>query len=422
MTSAAGKIASELKTLTAYLTTTPTSAARRGLHRQPDGVPRSPGRRAAVGRRDDLRRCGELQYGDPEARSPRRGSLDTEVDPWPPRSDRRLACAGEALRLWPAHRRHRRARSHDRLRQRCRAGSPHARETSPVTGASTAPRRRQRPPVSTCGVSCTSYETAINKYFTDVAADSGTATNVYGVANQYCQGIAVLSHFLRGQAVRTSRTTRPSAARTWTERRSRRASATTRSRSISSSTATSTASRTHSFRPRSRRPSRRTAGRPTRRRSSSSSRRRTSGSVNSPARRAISTTARRTPSARTTTRRRRRSSTQSFPMTRRSPSGGCDSGLVGTEPVGAGADASLSSISHEHNEAITDPYGDGWWAADGSENGDLCAYNFGDSARDDADPAAVQPGHQRHRVLPPAGVQQRRRRLPPATGRHRFGG
>jgi hypothetical protein len=41
------------------------------------------------------------------------------------------------------------------------------------------------------------------------------------------------------------------------------------------------------------------------------------------------------------------------------------------------SDTTVNTISHEHNEAITDPFGDGWIAADGSENGDLCAYGFG---------------------------------------------
>ena len=42
------------------------------------------------------------------------------------------------------------------------------------------------------------------------------------------------------------------------------------------------------------------------------------------------------------------------------------------------ADTTVNTISHEHNEAITDPFGDGWLGGDGvSENGDLCAYGFG---------------------------------------------
>ena len=68
--------------------------------------------------------------------------------------------------------------------------------------------------------------------------------------------------------------------------------------------------------------------------------------------------------------------------------GGCD---TGQSPAGNSADPTLSTISHEQSEAITDPYGDGWTSDDpetymgvpnaflGSENGDLCSWNFGDS-------------------------------------------
>jgi hypothetical protein len=41
------------------------------------------------------------------------------------------------------------------------------------------------------------------------------------------------------------------------------------------------------------------------------------------------------------------------------------------------ADTTVNTISHEHNEAVTDPLGNGWLASDGNENGDLCAYGFG---------------------------------------------
>jgi hypothetical protein len=54
---------------------------------------------------------------------------------------------------------------------------------------------------------------------------------------------------------------------------------------------------------------------------------------------------------------------------------GCD---PGSSPNSDDADATINTISHEHNEAITDPFGDGWWRdSDGSENGDLCAWTFG---------------------------------------------
>ncbi len=40
-------------------------------------------------------------------------------------------------------------------------------------------------------------------------------------------------------------------------------------------------------------------------------------------------------------------------------------------------DSTLTTISHEHNETITDPYGGGWIDSLGNENGDECAWNFG---------------------------------------------
>src|SRR5205807_38554 len=42
------------------------------------------------------------------------------------------------------------------------------------------------------------------------------------------------------------------------------------------------------------------------------------------------------------------------------------------------ADVELNTISHEHNEAITDPLGTGWVILpSGEENGDICAWTFG---------------------------------------------
>ncbi len=43
------------------------------------------------------------------------------------------------------------------------------------------------------------------------------------------------------------------------------------------------------------------------------------------------------------------------------------------------ADTTINTISHEHNESITDPLGTAWLANDGNENGDLCAYGFGNA-------------------------------------------
>jgi hypothetical protein len=55
----------------------------------------------------------------------------------------------------------------------------------------------------------------------------------------------------------------------------------------------------------------------------------------------------------------------------------CDTGQA---PAGNGADATLNTVSHEQNEAITDPFpGQGWMSNDTytPEIGDLCAYDFG---------------------------------------------
>jgi hypothetical protein len=49
----------------------------------------------------------------------------------------------------------------------------------------------------------------------------------------------------------------------------------------------------------------------------------------------------------------------------------------GQSPNGNAADATLNVASHEHNEAITDPEGSAWYDNQGYENGDKCAWNFG---------------------------------------------
>ncbi len=46
------------------------------------------------------------------------------------------------------------------------------------------------------------------------------------------------------------------------------------------------------------------------------------------------------------------------------------------------ADAVTSTASHEISEAITDPLLNAWFTAQGSENGDLCAYNYGTNTWD----------------------------------------
>ena len=60
------------------------------------------------------------------------------------------------------------------------------------------------------------------------------------------------------------------------------------------------------------------------------------------------------------------------------PQMGCADATQGF-PNDVDADTTVNTISHEHNESITDPLGTGWLSNDGSgdENGDLCAFGFG---------------------------------------------
>ena len=65
------------------------------------------------------------------------------------------------------------------------------------------------------------------------------------------------------------------------------------------------------------------------------------------------------------------------------PLGGCVDPTQGF-PNDVDADTTINTISHEHNEAITDPLAPplsnhAWIAADGSENGDLCIFGFGNA-------------------------------------------
>jgi hypothetical protein len=66
----------------------------------------------------------------------------------------------------------------------------------------------------------------------------------------------------------------------------------------------------------------------------------------------------------------------------------------GTSPNSDDADATINTISHEHNEAITDPFLDAWWNFDsGQENGDNCAWVFGDPVTPGGDYNQVINGH-----------------------------
>lgn len=52
----------------------------------------------------------------------------------------------------------------------------------------------------------------------------------------------------------------------------------------------------------------------------------------------------------------------------------CD---AGNHPNNNDADATINVTSHEHNETITDALGTAWYDHRGYENGDKCAWNFG---------------------------------------------
>ncbi len=59
-------------------------------------------------------------------------------------------------------------------------------------------------------------------------------------------------------------------------------------------------------------------------------------------------------------------------------SGHCNSSDTNARPNGDVTDHELNVISHEHNEIITDPTGTGWYDANhAGENGDKCNFNFG---------------------------------------------
>jgi hypothetical protein len=47
-------------------------------------------------------------------------------------------------------------------------------------------------------------------------------------------------------------------------------------------------------------------------------------------------------------------------------------------PNGNEADDTINLVSHEHNEAITDPLGSAWYTRGGLENGDKCRPFYGD--------------------------------------------
>ena len=58
-----------------------------------------------------------------------------------------------------------------------------------------------------------------------------------------------------------------------------------------------------------------------------------------------------------------------------------DACASGSSPNGDGADTTINTISHEHNEAITDPFGDAWYANDRRTSTRTATFAPGTSAR-----------------------------------------
>ena len=77
--------------------------------------------------------------------------------------------------------------------------------------------------------------------------------------------------------------------------------------------------------------------------------------------------------------------------------GGCD---LPANPNGAPADVTINTISHEHNEVMTDPFGAGWLDANGLENGDKSPDVQPDVRLRRANrPERLQPADQRPRLV-----------------------
>ena len=55
----------------------------------------------------------------------------------------------------------------------------------------------------------------------------------------------------------------------------------------------------------------------------------------------------------------------------------CDAGYHPNSGTSSDADATINVASHEHREAINDPFGNAWYDRRGYEGSDKCAWNFG---------------------------------------------
>ena len=53
------------------------------------------------------------------------------------------------------------------------------------------------------------------------------------------------------------------------------------------------------------------------------------------------------------------------------------SACTSPSPNNDDADSTINTMSHEHTEAITDPWGNGWLDSSGNEIADICAWNYG---------------------------------------------
>jgi hypothetical protein len=253
-------------------------------------------------------------------------------------------------------------------------GSPHLLGIVPRTAHPHPPAPPRRATTAThfnCVVSCSAYEAAINQYFTDVAAANGATDNVYSVATQY-SGIQYSETFggsyVDGSPYPTTKTCRDGFD-------------------------------TYCV---------------------------TKPQLEAEIKRVISMPSHRWPIGSTTavyfiftpanvgvcrhpgTRRGNECTVNAFCAYHWSTSSfiyavvadgaasegnGCDTGQA---PVGNAVDDTLSLISHEQNEAITDPYGDAWRANDGpnrDEIADLCAYDFGST------PLGGAPGAEYNQVI-----------------------
>ena len=267
-------------------------------------------------------------------------------------------------------------------------------------------RRPSAPPARPRSRSTRATRPSINQYFTDVAHDSGLSTNVYSVATQYSDTSGAVQY-------------KSTFGGSYVDKDPLPANGCDDGVDPYCLTDQQIAERDpdrHDRKGLARRPRPRVLPHDAERRRARVSMRSAPSARRMPS--ARTTTTSWTPTSRTSSTRTsrtwvRRGLHRDFP------------GDIQGFPNDVDSDTTINTISHEHNEAITDPLTDpdslAWIAADGSENGDLCAYGFGTQTRDGR--RRLQPGDQRPPLRLAAGVQQRRQRLRAAASvgrpRHR---